>query len=92
MQHVVAAGDRLPPPGVGAEIGGQDGEPIAGVDPGRLDLTADVVLAGEIADRRPDRVATVEKGGDAPAAEDTREPPVIRTVFCAESVSVMAGT
>jgi hypothetical protein len=69
VKDVVTAGDRLGPPGIGAEVGLEHRQPLAGVGAGGLDLAADVVLAGEVADRRPDGVAAVEQRRDAPAAE-----------------------
>ena len=61
MEDVVASRHGLGPAGVGAEIGGEHRQPVAGVDSGRLDLAADVILAGEVADRRPDGVAAIEE-------------------------------
>ena len=69
MEDVGAAGDGLGPPGVVAQIGGDDREPAVRLGARRRHRRADVALAGGVADGRAHRVTAVEQLRDAPAAE-----------------------
>ena len=57
MQDEVAAGDRLRPARVAFEVGGGEGEPVAGFGARALQQRAHLGLAREIADGRADLMA-----------------------------------
>ena len=69
MEDVVAAPNRLGPALVAGEVGGEHGQPIAGIHLG-TDRGAHLGLPGEAANGRPHRVAAAQELDHAPAAEE----------------------
>jgi hypothetical protein len=72
VKDATAARDGVGPAGVGAQVGGHDGETVASVDTGALECRSHRRLASDVADGRSYLAATAQQLGDAPSAEEAR--------------------